>query len=684
MDDLLATALRTLWCCNEHVMTKPAFFPGAFAGLNILMEDGISYINSGYSPRFDNARFTALEHGAYLSHNCSAAHFYCIFRHPQCESRSTCGADNVSEASRTWRAAPALAQVQTAAAVMFRPVALLEEQLERVVAKLPAAYASVHIRRGDKLTATGWELITLPTAAYFADVLRNHSDVLVASDDDDFVEDVQRRLGTRTTLWTVVRREESETEDENEPRSVRNGTRRVGVSTKHELGYLYLLTRLLARGAPFVFSSVSNVPIFAMYHLSHSRIVDVEDIVREADLLAEKFVCSPPFGSRSGVCSVLPRKVYFVETVSRSSTTLLLLLAASMIATRYIRRRGDGPDGGRRRRGDAWAVGIAWVAGSIATILLNKVLAALCHPVLLVVLQMCYTAGIALILAGPRPPWSSVGAWLVRVSVLFPVQLVTSMLALRDSSVGAYVVIRNVSPVLTLLVEQATTRRCPTERQKPTAAPTCSFVHVVAVACMIGGAVMYEGADVRSSPRGIVFLVANLVVASAERVMTRRTLQTHMMPNEWAVLLNNSMCLPLALGLWACQGSLLDYRQFHRSVMETPYAYAFLASCLSASLLAFGGVALQRAIQASTFLAFTSLNKAIVVVVAVCAFGESAAPLAALGVLLNIAGAVGFSVQSERPSDVSHAALRVYVHLASCAWRRKRVAMRDEVVAEAE
>ena len=55
--------LNVLLCCYERTIIPASTFDGAFAGLNILMEDTIQYVNSGYSPSYENVKFTSHSKG---------------------------------------------------------------------------------------------------------------------------------------------------------------------------------------------------------------------------------------------------------------------------------------------------------------------------------------------------------------------------------------------------------------------------------------------------------------------------------------------------------------------------------------------------------------------------------------------------------------------------------------------
>ena len=614
------TTVLTLLCCNERMALPTMKFDGAFSGLNVLLEDTVQYLNSDYAPTFDNVRFLAHADGlgpdvAYIDH-CATRDFYCLFRAPTCDTRA-CDA-HLTDARAAWRNMTARAQATGVADVIFTPVDALAREGERLRALLPARFASVHMRRGDKLVAARKEWTRLPSAQFYAATLANHSDVFVASDDDDFVEDVRRRMPA-TRLWTVARNE------------TRNATHTLVARAPNQLAYLTLLTRLLAHGEPFVFSSHSNLPVFALYGVSHSRVVDIEkDGVTPDALDAQRFFCSPPFGSFHGLCEYFPPKYYVVQTISVPTVVFVVAVVLSPVGKLALRVLAVPPLKS--------VVFAAWMAASCSTLVLNKGLTDQTTPVVLVVVQMAFAVLLASVdvAVDPAPTRRTVAKWLLCVSSVFPVQLLSSMLALQHTTVGAYVIVRNASPLVVMAVE----------------GKACSPRHVVCALGMILGSVLYKCDDVRTTGVGLSLLGLNLVAAAVERVATKRLLdRCSDMTNSWAIFLNNLMFVPVFLGLWTYQQSLLDFRQFHRSVLESNYCYAFLASCVSTAFLAFCGVALQRFVTASTFLACTSFNKAFVVVLAILLFREPTTALALLGLAVNMAGAVGLSWCNEaRPT----------------------------------
>ena len=111
----------------------------------------------------------------------------------------------------------------------------------------------------------------------------------------------------------------------------------------------------------------------------------------------------------------------------------------------------------------------AWLLASVAATVCNKwLVAAPPGPLALVLVQTVTTAGAALALRGPRRPcaaavpdaaWAcAFRAWLLLSPALFVLGLLLNALAVLHASLSTVVVVRNVEPLLTYLLERAVRR----------------------------------------------------------------------------------------------------------------------------------------------------------------------------------------------------------------------------------
>lgn len=260
-------------------------------------------------------------------------------------------------------------------------------------------------------------------------------------------------------------------------------------------------------------------------------------------------------------------------------------------------------------------------------------------PYLLVVAQMvttcvCTLARVQTVQLGP---WHDMLRWACSVPPLFAGMLVTSALAMQTNPLGTVVVVRNLSPVLTLVLETT----CGMTRAGP-----LSFASLIAIAA---GIVMYEG-DIRVSFRsaGMGWLLLNISLAILERLLQRQMLAIAPLKisSSGIVLINNALGSVLALGLAWWVGELARARE--TAAVASPTAWAFLlASCANGVLISHAGVAAQRLVSASAVLVMSNVNKVAVIAFGVSILGDRCTLRSMFGCSLAIVGAVCFAFARE-------------------------------------
>ena len=154
-------------------------------------------------------------------------------------------------------------------------------------------------------------------------------------------------------------------------------------------------------------------------------------------------------------------------------------------------------------RSDAGAAGIAsvlWASCSIAMTLLNHAAVQWTGaPMLIVLIQTVASAVIAL---GSRTATFGQGTllWSLTVAPLFVVMMASSLAAFSYVSVGAFVVVRNLGPLVALAIETTLHRGQPSSsRFTRKRAFGCSAIAV--------GVALYEMNDVSFSTVGLVLLL---------------------------------------------------------------------------------------------------------------------------------------------------------------------------------
>ena len=154
-----------------------------------------------------------------------------------------------------------------------------------------------------------------------------------------------------------------------------------------------------------------------------------------------------------------------------------------------------------RTGGEPLAAAASWGVCSIGMTLLNKrAIDKTGAPLGVVVLQMLATVLVALSQYKRLHFGQGTRLWASTVPVLFMCMMGSSMLALKYVSVGAFVVVRNLGPLVTLVMEVAL--------HKPDNL-TCNARTAGATIAIAAGVWMYEANDMMWSERGFFFLMAN-------------------------------------------------------------------------------------------------------------------------------------------------------------------------------
>ena len=134
-------------------------------------------------------------------------------------------------------------------------------------------------------------------------------------------------------------------------------------------------------------------------------------------------------------------------------------------------------------------------------------------PITVVMVQMAFTA-VCLVVTPCGLHFGSardVLRWSLTIPFLFTLMLASSMLALDYASMGAIIVVRNVAPIVTMVIE-----RLFQERIELSVAVVLSLVWVV------GGVALYTVHDVHFSPIGMAYMMLNMVSAVLERLLQRK------------------------------------------------------------------------------------------------------------------------------------------------------------------
>ena len=201
---------------------------------------------------------------------------------------------------------------------------------------------------------------------------------------------------------------------------------------------------------------------------------------------------------------------------------------------------------------------------------------------------------------------------------------------------GRRVVVRNLGPLVTLVMEVALHKPDNLTCNARTAGPT------VAIAA---GVWMYEANDMMWSERGFFLLMANLGFACAYTLGVRHLLHVSEVDvsRTVLVLLNNS----IGAGLTVIAVSFSTPGEWHtlyHALWHVRGAATYtLASCAVGCAISYCGLWLQSLITATSFMVLGSVAKMAVVLWGMLFLHDAAGPLAIFGALLSMGGGFAYA-----------------------------------------
>lgn len=291
-------------------------------------------------------------------------------------------------------------------------------------------------------------------------------------------------------------------------------------------------------------------------------------------------------------------------------------------------------------RGEAVGASALWALSSIAMTLLNKQCVTKTRaPVAVVIVQMLATALLALVVGlATKNLRFGAGAstWAAVVPPLFVLMMASSMVALKYVSVGAFVVVRNLGPLVTLGVEVAF--------HQPDGL-RCDAATVGACLALAFGVLLYESHDLAFSPTGLVFLLLNLGAACMERLAQRHLLAVK------AVDCSRPALMILNNGVGAALGVVLllvfaphEWRELRHAVRRTRgAALAVGLSSVVGCAISYAGLWLQKLVTATSFMVLGCITKVAVIAWGVLFLADAHSPLALFGAALSVGGGYAYA-----------------------------------------
>jgi drug/metabolite transporter (DMT)-like permease len=279
---------------------------------------------------------------------------------------------------------------------------------------------------------------------------------------------------------------------------------------------------------------------------------------------------------------------------------------------------------------------LSFAACSWAMNVLNKALVtALGAPSLVTGAQMLMTVVGTLLLARKQLTFNApqMLTWSF-VPLLFFGMLVSSFFSFQYLTLSMMMVIRNLSPIVTLPVEMAV---MPADKQ-----PIVSRWMLLALMVMLAGAFAYGGA-ITFSWVGVGFAILNMVLAIADRVAQRKLLTSSCqdLTTETCVLLNNLLgCIPTALvGYHMGEVAKFDSTLWFRSSATL----LLILSGVIGSGICYFAIAVQREISATSFMVLQNSARMCVVVAGILIFGDPVDSYGkVVGLLCSFVGALWY------------------------------------------
>mmetsp|Transcript_12857 Transcript_12857/g.29161 ORF Transcript_12857/g.29161 Transcript_12857/m.29161 type:complete len:373 (-) Transcript_12857:206-1324(-) len=285
----------------------------------------------------------------------------------------------------------------------------------------------------------------------------------------------------------------------------------------------------------------------------------------------------------------------------------------------------------------------SWSSMSVGMHVLNKALMSnLQAPAVVSTVQMM----LAVLLTGPifcgdllRLEGRVFGYWLI-VPIFFAAMLCTSCYTYQYISLSLLTVVRNLAPLVVLPVERLV---MPPEKQ-----PVITPLVVLALGVMIAGTVAYAGQVSQFSWIGIIFAVANMILASGDRLIQRYLLTgpCKSMTSGACTVVNNSLGMipAIVLALSSHQVARLHEQASGRAGVGDPRILALLVMSGVVGIgICYLGFETQREISATSFFVLQNMSKVFVVGAGVILFEDPIhSPASGIGLLLSLGGSFAY------------------------------------------
>ena len=290
----------------------------------------------------------------------------------------------------------------------------------------------------------------------------------------------------------------------------------------------------------------------------------------------------------------------------------------------------------KTKKANVVAAALFFMACSAGMMISNKALLnRIDLPLTLVLAQMAFTAAALAVNSrlmhfGKR---KHVLRWARSVPLLFTAMLVSSMIALEYASMGAIVVVRNLAPMVSILIEGPINGEM-IENDKWT------FSSLILI---IAGVALYVRNDVAFSPFGMLCMLFNMVVGVAERLMQRKLLAVEPIDvnKPGLMFINNAVSLlPMCIVLSLSHEIQRWQKELGRLTLGD-YGLLFL-SCINGVAISWAGINVQSYVSATTFTVLANLNKFVVVAFGMLVLNEASSVQSVVGCSFALLGGFAY------------------------------------------
>jgi hypothetical protein len=285
----------------------------------------------------------------------------------------------------------------------------------------------------------------------------------------------------------------------------------------------------------------------------------------------------------------------------------------------------------------------SWMVCSVGMMLANK-LAITAFPLecMLTGFQMIFSVVVLLIFARRSLHFGSfwdVARWSM-VTPFYAGMLLSSILALKNAPMTLIIVLRSLSPLFSLVVEQF----------YPNPLEVSKFM-ILSIAIILVGTMIYASDLDRTNLVGVQWCFLNMFLAVADRLLQRIMLAKDQCPVDISktgvTLLNNLFALVpiLALAVWKGEFAHTSAVLSHLNHVGE---IAVIASCLIGLGISYTGIWAQSLISATSFLVLVNANKFVIILIeALFMRTKTLTNLQIFASVITIAGGVAYGKARE-------------------------------------